>query len=305
MKKCAIICNLHSGRGIKQETISKLIVILNNSGYEATTYITQKEQDAIHMVENLPHVDLVISMGGDGTFSEVITGNFKREAQLTLTHIPIGTANDIGAMFGLRKNNPVNNLNEILAGEIKNVDICFINGQPFAYVAGFGKYIQISCDTPKKYKKIFGYLAYAAQGVIEFFKPTKLYELEYTVNGETYKGLFSIILVSNANSIAGFNNIYKNIKLDDKKFEVMFCSINKRKNIIRSFYFLKTTDIHNVPGIYFHQTNKLEIKFKEKPKKYWTIDGEKFKPNSKIITFDTKYSIKMLVPTKNIKNLFK
>ena len=45
-------------------------------------------------------------------------------------------------------------------------------------------------------------------GVKEFFSTTRLYELTYRVNGEEYKGLFSFILVSNANHIAGFNNFY-------------------------------------------------------------------------------------------------
>ena len=44
---------------------------------------------------------------------------------------------------------------------------------------------------------------------------TKLYELEYEVDNEKYKGLYSLILISNANRIAGFNNIYKDVKLND------------------------------------------------------------------------------------------
>jgi len=303
MKKCSIVCNLKSGKGTKEETLGKMVNILLEYGYETKVHITKKEKDAIKIVEKMPHVDLVISMGGDGTYSEVITGNLKRKDRLLLTHIPIGTANDIGSMFGLGKN-IISNLKSILEGEIKDIDICFVNNKPFVYVAGFGKYITISYDTSKKAKKMFGYLAYAAQGVIEFFKPTKLYEIEYKVNNETYKGLFSIILVSNANSIAGIRNIYKDMHLDDKKFEVLLCNLRKRKDVIRSLYYFKTTDIDKVPGIFFHKTDEIKITFTEPPKKYWTIDGEKLKEKRNTYIFNTPESIKMLVPSKNIKKLF-
>ena len=36
-------------------------------------------------------VDLVISGGGDGTFNEIVSGNLRREKQIPLSHIPVGT----------------------------------------------------------------------------------------------------------------------------------------------------------------------------------------------------------------------
>ena len=53
------------------------------------------------LVEELDSlIDLVISVGGDGTFSEVMNGNLEREKQLVLAHLPVGTTNDIGHMYG-------------------------------------------------------------------------------------------------------------------------------------------------------------------------------------------------------------
>ncbi len=303
MKKCAIVCNLKSGKGISKDILAKMVNILLEYGYIAQVHVTKNPGDAIEITEKLPNVDLVISMGGDGTYSEVISGNYKRKEKLVLTHIPIGTANDIGTMFGMSKN-VLTNLKNILNGTIKDVDICLVNNKPFVYVAGFGKYITISYDTPKKYKKVFGYLAYAMQGVMEFFRPTKLFEVEYTVNGETYKGLYSLILISNANSIAGIHDIYKDIKLDDKKFEVVFCNLTKRSDVIKSFYYLRTADIDKVPGLFFHRTDNIKITFSEVPKKCWTIDGEKLQERRKTYEFNTNYTIKMLVPKKNIDKLF-
>lgn len=303
MKKCAIVCNKKSGRGIKEEDLAKILNILFEKGYEGKIYITKEEKDAIKIVEDLEDVDLILSIGGDGTFSEVIEGNLKRENKTLLAHIPIGTTNDVGNMLGMGKN-IINNVKDVLDGQSKKVDICFINDHPFIYVAGFGKYITVSYDTPKEFKKAFGYFAYLFQGIIEFFKPTRLYEIEYSVNNETYKGLYSMILVSNANRIAGINDIYKDMKLDDKNFEVLFCNISKRKDLIKSFYYFKTTELNRVPGIFFHRTDKLQITFKKKIKSYWTIDGDRFEDRKKTYTFTTDNYINMLIPKKNIDKLF-
>ena len=141
-------------------------------------------------------------------------------------------------------------------------------------------------------------------GLKEFLQTTKLYELEYTVNGTTYHGYYSLILISNANRIAGFNNVYKEVKLDDDKFEVMFCNITRRKDLVKTLILLIKTGITNVPGIYCHTCNEIEINFKERIKNNWTIDGEKLKEEKKKYKFTINKDFKMLLPKKNIPKLF-
>ena len=59
-----------------------------------------------------------------------MNGNFKREKQLILSHIPVGTTNDIGHMYGLTKD-IITNLKSILDGEVHTIDICDINDRCF------------------------------------------------------------------------------------------------------------------------------------------------------------------------------
>ena len=206
-------------------------------------------------------------------------------------------------MLGLNKN-ILKSIDKILDGEIKQVDLGLINNQPFFYVAGFGKFINVPYQTSRKLKKKLGHFAYLINGAKEFFQTTKLYELEYKINGKTYQGLYSLILISNANRIAGFNNIYKNVKLDDNKFEIMFCNITRRKDLVKTLILLVKTGITNVPGIYCHTNDKIEINFKEKVKNNWTIDGEKLKEETKTYTITINKELKMLLPKKNISKLF-
>lgn len=303
MKKCILICNLESGKGIKENELNNIIKTINKYDYEVTLKITEKSGDAKEFVKNIDEADLVLSIGGDGTFNEIITGNYHRKEKLLLSHIPVGTTNDIGNMLGMGKN-IIKNVESILTGEKKQVDIGLINNQPFMYVAGFGKFINVPYETSRNLKKKLGHLAYLINGVKEFFNKTKLYELEYTINNTTYRGLYTLILISNANRIAGFNNIYKNVKLDDNKFEIMFCNITKKQTLVKSILIMLKSDITNVPGIYCHTTDSLTIKFKEAPKQCWTIDGEKLESDKKEFKIEIDKNTYMLLPKKNINNLF-
>lgn len=228
MKKCFIIYNPNSGhRGVKKY-LPEISNILTKKHYEVEIMSTKYKKHATQIVKNLPDIDLVMSFGGDGTFNEVMTGNFQRKKPLLLTHIPVGTTNDIGAMLGYTKN-IVDNVKLSLNGAIKDFDIGLINDHPFIYVAGFGKYTNISYETPRKLKQKIGQLAYIKEGIKAFFQPTKLYDITYTIDNEKYRGLFTFILISNANHIAGVKNIYKDVKLDDNQLEVVLCTLKKEK----------------------------------------------------------------------------
>lgn len=303
MKTCELICNLESGKGIKKKDLDEIIKILKKHDYETNLYLTEKHGDAKYHVKNLEHKDLVLSIGGDGTFNEIVTGNYHRKEKLILSHIPVGTTNDIGHMLGLNKN-IVKNVEKILAGEVKQVDLGLVNNQPFVYVAGFGKFINVPYETSRNLKKKLGHAAYLLNGVKDFLQMTKLYELEYKVNGETYHGYYSLILISNANRIAGINNIYKDVKLDDDKFEIMLCNITRRKDLVKTVMLLLKTGLTNVPGIYCHKANEIEIIFTEKVKKHWTIDGEKLREKKRKYKFTINKELKMLLPKKNIPKLF-
>ena len=92
-----VIYNPSSGKYNKEEMLPKIKKILEDYGYEVKLYETKCKGDATNVVSVCEYQDLLISIGGDGTFNEVMTGNFKRKDRLVLCHLPSGTTNDIGA----------------------------------------------------------------------------------------------------------------------------------------------------------------------------------------------------------------
>lgn len=303
MKKCTLICNPNSGKNKKSVLVKKCLDVLNDYEYNAKVIYTKYQGHAKEIIQNLEDDnDLVISLGGDGTFNEVVTGNLKRKKKLLLTHIPLGTTNDLGATFGMGKN-PVQNLKMVLDGVVKELDICTINDVPFVYVAGLGKFTDVAYDTPRELKKNLGYLAYLIEGVKSFHRKTPLFEMTIQANGNEYKGLYSFVLICNASRMGGFE-ILQDVKMNDGKFEVLLSNFSTKADIIKSLYYVKTSDITKVPGFYFFRTDNLKIKLKERPKKRFCIDGEELEDRSKEYEIKIVKGIEMLLPRKEIDKIF-
>ena len=112
------------------------------------------------------------------------------------------------------------------------------------------------------------------------------------------------MLISNANRIAGINNFYRNVKLDDDAVEVVFCNFKRRIDIIKTFTLLFTMDAAKVSGIEFYKTNHIEVKFYDYPNKAWCVDGEKL--DRAVLKYDISNirNVKIMMPSKNIDKNF-
>ena len=304
MKKCVLIYNPNSGLISRGNSLNKLKKMINDYDYSCEVFLTDHKGHITEIVSSLPdEIDLVISIGGDGTFNEAMTGNFERKKKLVLAHLPSGTTNDIATMFGYGKS-LTNNLKLTLEGKIQNVDICTINNKPFIYSAGFGKFMNIPYDTPRSLKKRIGYLAYLTEGAKSLNKKTELYDITYEIDGITSRGLYSFFIITSANRIAGIKNFYKDVKLDDDRFEVLTCNVTNKLDVIKVLYSLTKYDATRVPGFNFYKTNNIKITFNTPLKKAWCIDGEELTPIDNSYEIKIVNNIKILMPIKNIDKLF-
>ena len=119
-----------------------------------------------------------------------------------------------------------------------------------------------------------------------------------------YSDKVSFMLISNANRIAGINNFYKDVKLVDNCFEVLFCKISKKKDILKNLYYLTKYDITKLPGFKFYKINNLKIEFNTPPEKGWSIDGEELVTDKNIFEIKMVRNVKILLPKKNVEKLF-
>ena len=304
MKKCVIIMNPESGKKRKITTYQGFYDILRNYGYDTEIIFTKAKGDAEKIVQAIDRsVDLVISGGGDGTLNEIVSGNLQRQKPLVIAPLPLGSTNDVGGMFGLDQN-VYKNLETILKGKQKKVDICYINDTPFVYVACLGDYIDMAYSTPRYLKEKYGKIAYLIYGAKQILNNLHHYDIRFRVDGKEYEGTYSFIFISNSSRIAGQPDVYYDVKLDDNKFEVALANPKNKKELLRLLAKIDAMDVKDIPEVVYYQTNHFEIDFLEKPKVSWCIDGEEYKDDTNHFVFRVKQDMKMLVPKENIKDLF-
>ena len=304
MKKCIIIMNPESGKVKSLGSKKEFYDILRKHGYDAEIRYTKAKRDAIRIVEELDdEVDLVISAGGDGTLNEVVTGNLKRENKLTLANLLMGTTNDVANMYRYTKNYQ-KDLELLLNGVRKKVDICYVDNTPFVYVACLGDYIDMAYNTPRDLKKKYGKIAYILYGLRQLRNSIHRYRVKYKVDGVEHEGEYSFFFITNSSRVAGVDDIYYDVKMDDNMFEVALANPKTKADILRMLVQVTMKDVKEVPGITYYQTNDFEIEFLDRPKTSWCIDGEEYLSPNLTFNFKVDQKVRMLIPKTNAKKLF-
>ena len=301
-RKCLIIYNIISGKGLNEKIIQKYYEILYKKGFAVDFVTTKHSNHATETVANADNYDIVFSIGGDGTLNEVVRGNCLRDNRMTICPLPSGTCNDVASMLGYRKD-PITNLNMALDGEIHSIDIGTINNKPFTYVVGMGKFMNIPYETNSIDKHKNGYIAYLKNALNEIFDKMKNYRAEVIIDGEKLTGAYSLIMISNANHIAGIDKFYKEVCLNDGLLEVLLCKATTKTQFIKSFLnFLigKETD-----DIIHKKAQEVTIKLIDKPDKKWCIDGEKYDYDGCEYTIKIKDEMPFLTPSVKTKKLFR
>jgi len=304
MKKCIIIMNPESGKKKKIKDYMDFYDILRKYGYDTEIIFTKAKGDAENIIQSIPDdIDLVVSGGGDGTLNEIVTGNMKRQKKLIIAPLPMGSTNDVGNMYGLDKN-VYENLEILLQGKAKKVDVCKVNGKPFVYVACFGDYIDMAYATPRHLKKKYGKVAYLMYGLKTFSPKVNTYDIKYKVDGKEYTGNYSFIFITNSSRVAGQPDVYYDVKLDDNMFEVALANAKDLKEMVKMLVMATNVDVKDIPNVTYYQTNNFEIEFLSPRETSWCLDGEEYKTDTNKFTFTVEQSMKMLVPKENINKLF-
>ncbi len=273
MKRALIILNPCAGTRQANKYFVEILEVFSKGGYETTVAITAKKGDGTDFVLDKGHLyDLIVAIGGDGTFNEVMEGVLTRNLDVPIGYIPAGSTNDFGSSLGLTKD-VVQSAESIVNGSMHDIDVGTFNGRHFSYVASFGAFTKTSYSAPQTLKNTLGHLAYILEGIkdIPSIKPEKL-----TLQSEhgIYEGEYLFGAICNSTSVAGLLTLSEKIvDMADGKFEVLL--IKKPTNVIelnQMISALATQNFTNSPMITFFTTSSLEIT--ANPEMSWTLDGE-------------------------------
>ncbi|MCP8617862.1 diacylglycerol kinase [Salirhabdus salicampi] len=228
MKRARIIYNPTSGREAFKRELPYVMEQLEKAGYETSAHATVGKGDAAKAAEVAVQreYDIVIAAGGDGTINEVVHGLAGKEYRPKLGVIPVGTTNDFARAIRIPRDIK-HALAIIIDGHSRPLDIGQVNDSHFVNIAGGGKITELTYDVPSKLKTALGQLAYYLKGVeiLPSIRPTKV---RISYNDIVYEDEIMMFLISNTNSVGGFEKLAPDAKLDDGLFDMI---ILKKTNV--------------------------------------------------------------------------
>ncbi|RCW65791.1 diacylglycerol kinase [Saliterribacillus persicus] len=272
MKRARLIYNPTSGREAFKQKLPDVLQKLEQAGYETSVHATTCTGNATEaaLLAVAREFDLVIAAGGDGTINEVIKGIAEQEYRPKLGIIPVGTTNDFARALCLPKN-ILKAVDVIIEGEYRPLDIGKVNGHYFMNIAGGGKLTELTYEVPSKLKTMLGQLAYYLKGIemLPSIRPTNV-QIEY--DGKWFEDEIMLFLVSNTNSVGGFEKLAPDAKMDDGYFDLLIL----RKTNLAEFVRIASLALRGAhledPHIFYAKANRIKIHTDDKMQ--LNIDGE-------------------------------
>lgn len=252
--------------------LTDILVIFGKNGYDNTVYMTESAGDGrIYVTENAKNFDLIVAIGGDGTFNEVIEGVLKSGADVEVGYIPAGSTNDFANSLKLSKN-IIKAAENIMEGEATKIDIGSFNGRNFSYIASFGAFTEVAYKTPQNAKNTLGYLAYALEGIKDIAN-LKSKHLRFIADGTVIEDDFIFGAICNSTSVGGVINLDpKIVDLSDGLFELLLIRLPKDLIELNEVVVALGSKKYNTKLITFLSTKSIVVETEENIN--WTLDGE-------------------------------
>ncbi|BBN99854.1 diacylglycerol kinase [Sporolactobacillus terrae] len=272
MKRARIIYNPTSGRELAKKNIAYILDRLEDVGYEASAYATKYEGDATAGARKAVDrkFDLVVAAGGDGTINEVINGIAEQERRPKLGILPLGTTNDFARAIGIPRD-IVKACDVLCEGHEMPIDIGKVNDRYFVNIAGGGKLTELTYDVPSKLKTMLGQMAYFIKGIemLPSIRPTKV-RIDY--DDRSFEGDIMLFLVSNSNSVGGFEKLAPEAKMNDGLFDLIILKASNLAEFIRLASMATRGEHMKDPKVIYAQASRIKVESEEKMQ--LNIDGE-------------------------------
>ncbi len=294
-KKVLIIMNPRSGTMRANRYLTEIAELFVKNSYMPTVLTTTKRGDATEYAKKYAaDHDLVVAIGGDGTFNEVAAGVVACGTRVPLGYIPAGSTNDFANSLELSKD-VFQNAKNIVRGEQRSIDLGSFNGRTFSYIASFGAFTRASYATPQSIKNTLGHAAYVLAGVKEV-KNLKPIHMAIEADGQLYEGDYLLGAISNSTSVAGLLTIKREyVDLSDGMFELLLIKTPKDPlELAELVHMLTLQNFYDTNMITF--VNAKEFHIRASKDVSWTLDGEYQEGAEDITIHNMKGAIDMILP---------
>lgn len=293
MKKLLLIMNPCAGTRRANRYLPEMIALFTKHGYENTVYMTACRGDGTRIaMERGGDVDLVVCVGGDGTFNEVATGLLQAGLQRPVGYIPAGSTNDFASSLHLPKQ-IMEAAAVVVEGKAQPFDIGRFEDRYFSYVASFGAFTKTSYSTPQNVKNALGHLAYILAGIkdIGSIRPE---HLRIETEEQVFEGDYIFGAISNTTSVGGVLTLDPDmVDLHDGKFELLLIRSPKDLLELNACVAALIGRHYHSKMITFASASRLQIT--ANPEMDWTLDGERAEGRAELTIENLQGAVSLVV----------
>jgi YegS/Rv2252/BmrU family lipid kinase len=273
MRKLLFLVNPNAGQRRVNKSLTDIIGIFNEGGYEVTVFLTNGPGNGTQIVqERAADYDLVVCAGGDGTLNETITGVLRAGADCPVGYIPCGSTNDFASTLKL-STDVVQAAKDIMMGAPVEYDVGRWGDRYFVYIASFGAFTRVSYSTPQNLKNALGHLAYVLSGIQELPQIRNI-PMALELDGQVLDGEYLFGAVSNSTSVGGvFTLDASRVDLRDGKFEVILVRMPRDMAELTQCATALQNHTYDCAAITFRSVSRLKVH--QDPALLWTLDGER------------------------------
>lgn len=272
MKKVKFIYNPFSGEAVVTKNLDTIIGKYQAKGYTIVPFRISTEQnleDAFLDIDSSYHH--ILGAGGDGTINQIINIMKKKNLDIPLAILPVGTANDFAKYIGMPADIG-SACDKILAGKIQEIDLGKANDKYFINVFSFGLFTDVSHKTPTHLKNTIGKLAYYLNGIKELPSFKKL-DIKVTSDEFFYEGNALIFFTFNGRTAGNINISYKS-EINDGLLDVIIVKgENIRSTLSSLLAFLKLEHLEKPKDIIHFTTSDFTVEYNDSSLES-DIDGE-------------------------------
>jgi diacylglycerol kinase (ATP) len=265
--RALLLVNHHSRQGKK--SLPEAMRHLDELGFKLIEESCEHPKQIPALIQRYQHeIDLVIVGGGDGTLNGVVDGLVG--TQLPLGILPLGTANDLARTLGIPNSLP--EACKIIAnGQLRRIDLGWVNGKHFFNVASLGLSVKITQRLTKEAKRRWGVLAYATTA-LQVIWESRPFSAEIRLNGESVKVKTVQIAVGNGRYYGGGMAVVHDATIDDQRLDLYSLEIRHWWQIIPLLPGMRGGRHINLPNVRALQGQEIEV-YTSKPRPINT-DGE-------------------------------
>ncbi len=271
-KRLLLIMNPYAGQKSGKRHLADILELFCHDGYTPTVFMTTGVGNGYALAKaHAKAADLVVCIGGDGTFNEVVSGVIDSGADTPIGYIPCGSTNDFASGLKLSKTH-LRAAKDILEGTPKTYDVGRFGERYFSYVASFGAFTRASYATPQNLKNALGHLAYILEGIKDLpnIRPV---HMRLETADQVFEDDYIFGAICNSTSLGGILTLSADVvDMNDGLFELLLVKYPKTAAELNECIRCLQEKNYQSSALILHSTDRLTIT--ADPTVDWTLDGE-------------------------------